>query len=185
VNRFGLAAQKPTRHELTSPGPRLVHGDPPCRTRTAQSALHACTPQYVHVGAVTLQRCRARGRGFTPPDFFDTQAQQSTARRHCGTAKQHARDRPSELRSALWHRVRRSGLISPASPLTKRIIDDMHAYGRCHARPQQANPDALRPRSSRRAHVRLLTGSTGSGASHCLPSLRAPAESDGTHAGCS
>lgn len=47
VNRFGLAAQKPTRHELTSPGPRLVDGDPPCHTRTA---LHACT-------AVRARRC--------------------------------------------------------------------------------------------------------------------------------
>lgn len=153
MNRFGLAA---TRHELTSPGPRPVHGDPPYRTRTctAVRARRCC-----HCPALPCTWTWA----LPPPDFFDTQAQRSTARRHCGTAKQHARDRPSELRSALWHRVRRSGLISPASPLTKRIIDDMHAYGRCHARPQQANPDALRPRppADRVHRLRRI---------HCLPS---------------
>lgn len=138
MNRFGLAAQKPTRHELTSPGPRPVHG--PRRSTVSYSYMHRSTCTSV----LSLSSAAVHVDVGSPPTGFLRHAAEhgSSALRH----RQAACPRPA-LRAPI-RAVAPCPAVRPhlsgvsANKAHHRRHACIRADGRCHARPQQANPYA-------------------------------------------
>ena len=150
----------------------------------------------MYVSAVTLLSCRARGH---PTRFL----RRAASSRRVGTVPPPPSSlsslrclRLSAANSPHKHRTR-SGLCifwlrvaltqhNHAADCTcvpaKRIDDTLRARIGFTAAHEQAPTRRAGAEPLRRCHVRRQTGSTVPAPAHPLPSLRAPAESDGTHA---